>query len=399
MSSGETLRSCGERIEQLIEASAAGGPVAKDRAEELVRLVVDLYGAGLERILDVAREAGSRDDSLLERYAADELVAGLLLVHGLDPAVEVQRSEQELAAQETLRSCGERIEQLVEASAASGPAARDRAEELVRVVVDLYGSGIERLLEITYDAGVLDEALLERLADDSLVASLLLVHGLHPYDIVERVERALDKVRPYMGSHGGDVDLVGIDADGVVTLQMKGSCDGCPSSAVTLELAVETAIMEAAPEISKIEVVEAAPMPATPNLIPVSALSARLRQEEAAATSSGASWETLPDLNDLAVGALLHTTAAGLAVVITRIANDFYAYRDTCPSCESTFSGAAVERALGGAHVITCPGCRSHYDIRAAGRGLDDPTRHLSPLPVLKRDGEFQVAVSVAVPA
>ena len=399
MSSGETLRSCGERIEQLIEASAAGSPVAKERAEELVRLVVDLYGSGLERVMEIAREADALNEVVLDQFAADELVAGLLLVHGLHPQHIVGPAERELSAPDAFRSCGERIEQIVEASAAGGPAAKDRAEELVRVVVGLYGSGLERVLEIAYDAGTLDDELLERLTDDDLVASLLLVHDLHPYDVVERVERALNKVRPYMGSHGGDVDLLGVDVDGVVTLQMKGSCDGCPSSAVTLELAVETAIMEAAPEITKIEVVEASPAPATPNLIPVSALSVRLRQEDAPGASSGASWETLPDLSELAVGALLHTEAAGLAVVITRLGTDYYAYRDQCPACESTFTGAAVERALGGAHVITCPKCRGHYDVRAAGRGLDDASHHLSPLPILKRDGEFQVAVSVAVPA
>ncbi|MGB9378558.1 MAG: NifU family protein [Mycobacteriales bacterium] len=396
MSSAETLTSCGERIEQLIEASAAGGPVARDRAEEVVRLVVDLYGTGLSRVLEIGHEAQALTPALLDEFAADELVAGLLTVHGLHPHDPVAAGEQELPSTETLRSCGERVEQLVEASAASGPAAKERTEELVRLVVDLYGSGLERLLEITHESGVLSDDLLERLADDELVASLLLVHGLHPYDVVERVERALNKVRPYMGSHGGDVDLVSVDVDGVVTLQMKGSCDGCPSSAVTLELAVETAIMEAAPEITKIEVVEATAAPSSPNLIPVSALSVRLRQEEPA---SSASWETLPDLADLAVGGLLHTDAGSLAVVITRLGSDYYAYRDRCPACESTFRGASVERALGGATVITCPKCRSHYDVKAAGRGLDDSSRHLSPLPVLKRDGEFQVAVSVAVPA
>jgi len=309
-----------------------------------------------------------------------------------------------MSSAEALRSCGERIEQLIEASAAGGPVAKDRAEELVRLVVELYGSGLERVLEIAHEAGVLDDALLERLAGDDLVASLLLVHGLHPYDVVGRVERALDKVRPYLGSHGGDVDLLGVNADGVVTLQMKGSCDGCPSSAVTLELAVETAIMEAAPEINRIEVVESAPVPPTPNLIPVSALSARLRQDDSAGAAPGASgetasWQALPDLGDLALGGLLHTEVAGLAVVVTRLGTDFYAYRDRCPSCESAFAGASVERALGGATVITCPKCRSHYDVRAAGRGLDDISHHLSPLPVLKRDGEFQVAVPMAMSA
>jgi len=93
-------------------------------------------------------------------------------------------------------ACGERIELLLEASAAAGPVARERAEELVRLVVELYGTGLERVLELAHEAGALDDDLLGALAADELVSSLLLVHGLHPYGVEERVERALDGVRP-----------------------------------------------------------------------------------------------------------------------------------------------------------------------------------------------------------
>ncbi|MEV0715884.1 hypothetical protein AB0H87_14775, partial [Asanoa sp. NPDC050611] len=75
----------GDRIEALITASAAGGAVARERAEELVRLVVDLYGAGLERLLELLHERGALGDDVLDALAADELVASLLLVHGLHP--------------------------------------------------------------------------------------------------------------------------------------------------------------------------------------------------------------------------------------------------------------------------------------------------------------------------
>ncbi len=162
-----------------------------------------------------------------------------------------------------LRTTGERIDGLIEAlaSAQQGPPtpaaparAREQAEELVRAVTDLYGAGLERLLEIAYDSGRLDDELLGLLAEDELVASLLLVHGLHPYDVRTRVERALDSVRPYLGSHGGDVELLDVSDEGVVQLRLLGSCDGCPSSSVTLELAVQDAIEAAAPEIVSIEV-------------------------------------------------------------------------------------------------------------------------------------------------
>jgi len=81
----------------------------------------------------------------------------------------------------------------------------------------------------------------------------LVVHDLHPLDLETRVARALERVRPYLGSHGGDVKLLGVE-DGVVLLRLEGSCQGCPSSTVTMKLAIEKAIEEAAPEILRIEV-------------------------------------------------------------------------------------------------------------------------------------------------
>jgi Fe-S cluster biogenesis protein NfuA len=180
------------------------------------------------------------------------------------------------SAEPDLASTGERIESLLEAASAGGRVTRERAEELVRLVSDLYGAGLERLLEIVHDSGRLDDELVDRLAADELVAGLLAVHGLHPYDVGTRVAHALDGVRPYLGSHGGDVQLLGVTGDGVVRLRMLGSCDGCPSSAVTLTLAVETAIRAAAPEVSAIEVAEEPPGTAGAAVIPVSALRSRL---------------------------------------------------------------------------------------------------------------------------
>src|SRR6201992_280438 len=102
------------------------------------------------------------------------------------------------------RSAGDRIQTLLDSCAAGGAAAYERAQQLVREVVGLYGAGLDRIMQL----GGPD--LRERLATDDLVASLLLVHGLHPHDVHRRVSDALDSVRPYLGSHGGDVDLLAI---------------------------------------------------------------------------------------------------------------------------------------------------------------------------------------------
>ena len=115
---------------------------------------------------------------------------------------------------------------------------------------------------------------------DDLVASLLLVHGLHPHDVDRRIEDALDSVRPYLGSHGGDVKLLGV-VDDVVRLEFAGSCKSCPSSAVTLELTVEDAVRAAAPEIATIEVVAAEAAPSA-KVIPAESLLSRIHHNDRA---------------------------------------------------------------------------------------------------------------------
>lgn len=285
------------------------------------------------------------------------------------------------------RAAGDRIETLLEASSVGGAVARERAEQLVREVVELYGAGLARVV------GLLDQATLERLVRDDLVASLLLVHGLHPHDVSTRVRAALDSVRPYLGSHGGDVDLVDI-VDGVVRLELSGSCRGCPSSSVTLELAVEDAVRAAAPEIEAIEVVAARTEAAGP--ISADSLFARVRSAE----HRSGDWVAVPELAELAPGEVGGFTVAGFTMLACRVGENVFAYRDHCPVCDHSLAGAALHRRVGfpvGDAVLRCPTCRAHFDVVHAGARVDG-VGHLDPLPVLLRSGEPSVAVPVEVP-
>jgi len=294
------------------------------------------------------------------------------------------------------RAAGERIDTLINASASAGPIARERAEELVRLVADLYGAGLERLLDIVYEQGHLDEQVLAALAKDDLIASLLLVHGLHPYDVGTRVEHALESVRPYLGTHGGDVELLSVSDDGVVRLRMLGSCDGCPSSSVTLKLAVEGAIEAAAPEITTIEV-EAASEKTPGKMFPVESLFSRVGDSAPQGAAGGSSWEQVPELVRLEPGEVRQALAGQTPIVGCRVGPDYFAFRDQCARCGESMGAAVLARRLGGAvgdAVLACPGCRAHYDVRKAGACLDVDGLHLDPLPLLA-DG---VTVSVAVP-
>ncbi len=306
-----------------------------------------------------------------------------------------------------LRATGERIDALIEsiAGGGAGPAnptrSRERAEELVRAVTDLYGAGIERLLDVIYDSGRLDDELLELLAGDDLVGSLLLVHGLHPHDVRTRVENALESVRPYLGSHGGDVELIEVSELGAVHLRLLGSCDGCPSSSVTLELAVQDAIEAAAPEVTSIEVETPATHTSPGGLIPVDSLRSHigLGPPEAGA---GSSWHTLPEGAALAPGQATTATAGESVLFVCRVGRETFAFRDACGRCGRSLDGAVPARLLGGSAgdaVLTCPGCGAHFDVRRAGACLDDPGLHLEPLPLLTEGGVVTVAVPTTVSA
>src|SRR5271166_1611147 len=302
---------------------------------------------------------------------------------------------EELQGDAQWRSAGDRIQTLLDATAAGGVAARERAEQLVREVVELYGAGLSRVIAAVGDQA--DSGILDRLVADDLVASLLLVHGLHPHDVRRRVSDALDRVRPYLGSHGGDVQLRDIVGD-TVWLEFAGSCKSCPSSAVTLELAVEDAIRAAAPEVSSIEVVT--PEAGAAQGATVIPAESPLAQVHSKALSNGSAWHQVPDLADLAPGEVGGFSVAGVVVLACRVGDQLYAYRDHCPACDGSLAGAALHRrATGGDPVLRCPRCHAHFDVVHAGAGLDGldngAQRHLDPIPLLRRDG----VLSLAVPA
>ena len=156
-----------------------------------------------------------------------------------------------------LRATGDRIEALFErVRATADPRTVDDVEELLRLVTELYGAGLARVVDILR---VEAPEVLTVLVEDELLGSLMIVHDLHPTDLAGRLGAALDSVRPFLHSHGGDVELLDVDeAAGAVHLRLLGSCDGCPSSAVTLRMEVERAIGEMAPEIVTIDVEEPA---------------------------------------------------------------------------------------------------------------------------------------------
>jgi Fe-S cluster biogenesis protein NfuA/nitrite reductase/ring-hydroxylating ferredoxin subunit len=264
------------------------------------------------------------------------------------------------------------------------PVARQMAMEMVQALLDLYGEGLSRTL-----AQLDDDARLG-LADDELVAHLLLLHDLHPVPVETRVLEALEEVRPYLDSHGGGVELVGV-IDGVARLRLHGSCDGCPSSTMTLKLAIEDAIHKAAPDVEAVEAEgvsrpEAAPGPSLLQL----EVSDAVRGPEPAE-----GWATAGGLPELSGGGLLVKPVSGEEVLFIRLEDTFFAYRPTCPGCR-----ASLEEAVLNGAELACGDCGHRYDVRRAGRCLDEPELYLEPLPLLVDDsGLVKVALAARTAA
>ncbi len=278
---------------------------------------------------------------------------------------------------------------LEEVESLPDPVAREKSTEMVAALLDLYGAGLERIVEeiAARDDGELSQAL----AADELVAHLLLLHGLHPVPLEGRVMKALGEVRPYLESHGGNVELLGVEG-AAVRLRMEGSCSGCPSSAMTLKLAIENAIHKAAPEIEEVIAEDPAAGPAASSLLQIEMMpTAGAALPLAPATSDGA-WAMAGGLPELSGGGLVVKPIGGQPILFLKLENRLYGYRPRCPACAQSLAAATVHGV-----ELTCPGCANRYDVLRAGRCLDSPQLHLEPVPLLVGDdGLVKVALAVA---
>jgi Fe-S cluster biogenesis protein NfuA len=146
-----------------------------------------------------------------------------------------------------------RIERLVErASSLEDAAARTTALDLLQSVMDLHGAAVSRIVELL-DATEAGRASLTRLGADPLICGLLVLYGVHPVPIEERLARALENLAPQLRKHSGSAELIGV-SEGIVRVKLQSSGHGCGSSPDALRTMLEQAILEAAPETVEVAV-------------------------------------------------------------------------------------------------------------------------------------------------
>jgi Fe-S cluster biogenesis protein NfuA/nitrite reductase/ring-hydroxylating ferredoxin subunit len=272
---------------------------------------------------------------------------------------------------------GRRIQDLVEKiGAMKDPATQAALQETLETVLSFYGHGLQRILHLLEKEGSQAIQVRDALVRDPGIAGLLLIHGLHPVPLAQRLQEALDKVRPYMESHGGDVELVSLEDDHA-RLRLRGHCETCPSSSVTLELAVRAAIEEACPDLAGFEV-EGLPKAAA------NGAGENFQHVPAAPPE----WSRIEGATDVAEGGFIHVNLEAEPLFVCKSGGQLYAYRDQCPACNLPLHLGELNGAL----VVCSLGHR--YDVRRAGESPDDSGLHLDPLPLLTRDGVVKVALA-----
>ncbi|HLH64829.1 MAG TPA: NifU family protein [Solirubrobacteraceae bacterium] len=265
-----------------------------------------------------------------------------------------------------------RVQELQEAIGALEPSPAVRlADELVAAVVELYGEGLARVLaRVAQEPG--GAGVLDSLAADPLVSTLLLIHDLHPVALERRVRDALDSVRPYLKSHGGDVRLLSLDG-GVARIALRGSCSDCAASSVTLELAIKQALEERAPDLQELIVDGGVPATAA---------------QPAQAPPAGVWHELREAAGPRRDGELAAVTVGGHRLVIADVQGTLLAYEDRCAGC-----GGPLREGRLVAGTLTCPACGRAFHLPLAGRSLDGDGLALSPVPLLREDGMLRVAL------
>jgi Fe-S cluster biogenesis protein NfuA/nitrite reductase/ring-hydroxylating ferredoxin subunit len=263
---------------------------------------------------------------------------------------------------------GRRVQELME-EIESLPDTPGRAltYECITSLVGFYGLGLERILQIVKRSGIGGQKACEDLIHDRIVSGMLLIHGLHPASLETRLTEALEKIRPYMQSDGGNVELLSLEED-FARLRLEGACKTCPSSGVTLDLAVRHAIEEACPDLIGYEV-EGAVESAVP------------------ATRAASEWKPVEHARYLQEGGLARAVVSDVPLVLCKAGGQLYTYRDRCPACNLPLHlGALADGILS---------CRAghRFSVRNAGVSPDDSHLFLDLLPLVA--GEETVEVSL----
>lgn len=243
---------------------------------------------------------------------------------------------------------------------------RNAAVARTRAVDALNAEAFRRLIRALQSVPGAAAALRDAAADE-VVYAVLRRHGILKPSVFERVEAALDGIRPTLASHGGDVELVSVEPP-LAEVRFLGACDGCPASMLTFYSGVKKAIQDSVPEIAEVRQLKGLGGRGASD---GDADSVHFTSPFAAGYSDG--WVTAARLDELPEGATRSLEVEERSVLLSRFGDRVTCFENACAHMGMPLDGGPIE-----AGIITCPFHGFRYSLES-GECLTAPEVQLQP--------------------
>ncbi|MAW81404.1 MAG: hypothetical protein CMI63_14295 [Parvularcula sp.] len=263
----------------------------------------------------------------------------------------------------------------LEALAENWPVDQKNAAHARGEAIDaLNAAAFRRLIRSLQSVPGMSAALREA-AGDEVVYAVLRRHGILKPSLFERIDQALEDIRPTLASHGGDVELVSVE-DTAVVVKFLGACDGCPASALTFYGGVKKAIQDKFPHITEIR--QAKGLGGGEGVEYASPF-ANFQKE---------GWTQALALEAIGDGQTEIVEIDGESVLLTRLADKVTCFKNACAHMGMAMDGGEIAE-----RIITCPYHGFQYSLES-GECLTAPEVQLQPHGVRVKDGQIEVRLT-----
>ena len=274
---------------------------------------------------------------------------------------------------------------------------REKSIDLVQTTLELYGEALRRMLA-ALDSLPQKAEVMSRLYADEVVRAVLLIHGLMPVELYDRVASAIEHLRPYLISQGCDVELTSVE-QGRARVRLIRHGQGAPPVAV-LKQELEKSLTEAAPDLEGLDVEGMAEqIEATAKAAALlGRLAAPARSEEQPAqlvqlkrqtpSAVGVTWIPVVRALGFDEGKFKVVRQGDINLLVCKVGGEFYAYRNACPA----EGGLSLDDALFESPMLTCSCHGLRYDLRR-GNCVERAGLRLESLPAKVEDDKVKVAV------
>ena len=255
------------------------------------------------------------------------------------------------------------------------PELQQQVFTVLQLIDQLHRGSVSRLAEYLKQKDLWEEAL-----NDEAIDLLFTLYDQIPLDETTQVEDALQAVRPYIQSHGGELEVVKVE-DGVVHVMLKGSCQSCSASSATLTHGVETALREGFAGFKEM-VVHESDEPARDDWIELKVLPTGTN------TAQGPVFKEVARLSELALDRANIVRLEQKAILLVRSGFEVFAYDAECPGCNLPLDGAKLS-----GNVLVCTWTNCAFDIRNGRRVDGDVGAGLKVYPVAVQGDQVLLAM------